>query len=160
MASATAGRCSRVQPQGRRSWIIVFSGNLRSRSCSAQSLLRWRHLPPLWGLGFWHRVCTDHAEVRAEVDTFAEECPLDVIGLEPGWMSQSYPCSFEWQLERFPDPKAFTHELLDQGIRLNLWENPTSRSIAASTKTCPLSGSHMVWLGIVPDYTLPKRASY
>ena len=30
--------------------------------------------------------------------------PLDVIGLEPGWQSKSYPCTFSWDKGRFPDP--------------------------------------------------------
>jgi len=117
-------------------------------------------LPPLWGLGFWHRV---HAhfnadQTRNEVKEFKDrDFPLDVIGLEPGWMSKSYPCTYEWQTKRFPDPLAFTKDLLDQGIRLNLWENPyISKHSRIYEKMFPLSGSHMVWLGIVPDYTLQE----
>jgi alpha-D-xyloside xylohydrolase len=117
-------------------------------------------LPPLWGLGFWHRVHAHHdaAQVEAEVAEYSEhQFPLDVIGLEPGWMTKSYPCTFEWQTKRFPDPQAFTQGLLDQGIRLNLWENPyISEHAKLYDAMYPLSGSHMVWLGIVPDYTLPE----
>lgn len=117
-------------------------------------------LPPLWGLGFWHRVHAHHnaEQVEAEIAEFTEQaCPLDVIGLEPGWMSRSYPCTFEWQTERFPDPASFSQGLLDQGIRLNLWENPyISQHARIYDDIYPLSGSHMVWLGIVPDYTLPE----
>ena len=116
-------------------------------------------LPPLWGLGFWHRVNAqfDAAQTRKEVAMFGEkDYPLDVIGLEPGWMSKSYPCTFEWQKKRFPDPAAFAKELKDKGIRLNLWENPyVSPASRICDKLYPLSGSHLVWLGIVPDYTLP-----
>jgi len=117
-------------------------------------------LPPLWGLGFWHRVHAHHdaEQVEAEVAEYADnQFPLDVIGLEPGWMTKSYPCTFEWQTKRFPDPQAFTQGLLDQGIRLNLWENPyISENAKLYEDMYPLSGSHMVWLGIVPDYTLPE----
>jgi alpha-glucosidase (family GH31 glycosyl hydrolase) len=117
-------------------------------------------LPPLWGLGFWHRVHAHHSaeQVEAEVTEYTEnKFPLDVIGLEPGWMTKSYPCTFEWQTKRFPDPQAFTQGLLDQGIRLNLWENPyISKDAKLYEGMYPLSGSHMVWLGIVPDYTLPE----
>jgi len=116
-------------------------------------------LPPLWGLGFWHRVHAHHnaQQVEAEVAEYTEhQFPLDVIGLEPGWMTKSYPCTFEWQTKRFPDPQAFTQGLLEQGIRLNLWENPyLSQHAKLYADMYPLSGSHTVWLGIVPDYTLP-----
>ena len=50
--------------------------------------------------------------------------PLDMLGLEPGWMSNAYPCSFEWDGKRFPDPKAFLDEVEKQHVRVNLWFNP------------------------------------
>ncbi len=117
-------------------------------------------LPPLWGLGFWHRAHAKHdaAQVEAEVEAYQQyKIPLDVVGLEPGWMTKSYPCTFEWQLKRFPDPEAFTQGLLKKGIRLNLWENPyLSQQAKLYDSLYPLAGSHMVWLGIVPDFTLPE----
>ncbi|MCG8555545.1 MAG: DUF5110 domain-containing protein [Proteobacteria bacterium] len=117
-------------------------------------------LPPLWGLGFWHRVHAhfDADQTRRELKEFEDrDFPLDVVGLEPGWMSKSYPCTYEWQQKRFPDPAKFSRELLAKGIRLNLWENPyISKHSRIYDKMYPLSGSHLVWLGIVPDYTLPE----
>jgi alpha-D-xyloside xylohydrolase len=46
--------------------------------------------------------------------------PLDVIGLEPGWQSMAYPCTFEWDKTRFPDPDGFLRALKAMGIRINL----------------------------------------
>jgi alpha-glucosidase (family GH31 glycosyl hydrolase) len=141
--------------------VIVFSGySMLDVVCRYNLYSGGGALPPLWGLGFWHRV---HARFNAdqtcdEVAQFEDrDFPLDVIGLEPGWMTKSYPCTFEWQKKRFPDPGAFAAELLDQGVRLNLWENPyISKHSRIYEAMYPLSGSHMVWLGIVPDYTLPQ----
>ncbi len=117
-------------------------------------------MPPLWGLGFWHRTPASFsaAETQQEIDDFkTHNIPLDVIGLEPGWQSKSYPCTFEWQRKRFPDPAAFTKSLLDDGIRLNLWVNPyISKHARIYRDMYPLSCSHTVWLGIAPDYTLPE----
>lgn len=117
-------------------------------------------MPPIWGLGFWHRVPAKFSadETREEIKGFEKnDIPLDVIGLEPGWQTKSYPCTFEWQKKRFPDPASFSKELLDEGIRLNLWENPyISKNSRIYEKMYPLSGSHLVWLGLVPDYTLPE----
>lgn len=141
--------------------IILFAGDSMLEVVQRYNLYSGGGaLPPLWGLGFWHRVHAHHdaAQVEAEVAEYTEhQFPLDVIGLEPGWMTKSYPCTFEWQTKRFPDPQAFTQGLLDQGIRLNLWENPyISEHAKLYDAMYPLSGSHMVWLGIVPDYTLPE----
>jgi len=117
-------------------------------------------MPPFWGLGFWHRTPSKYGDDQTveEIAGFKKHnIPLDVIGLEPGWQSKSYPCTFEWQKKRFPDPAGFTKQLLDDGIRLNLWVNPyISKHARIYKEMYPLSGSHMVWLGIVPDYRLPE----
>ena len=116
-------------------------------------------MPPLWGLGFWHRVPAKFTaeQTLEEVAKFDEHnIPLDVIGLEPGWQTKSYPCTYQWQTKRFPDPPEFSRKLLNRGIRLNLWMNPyVSPEARIYEKMYPLSGSHLVWLGLVPDYTLP-----
>ncbi len=117
-------------------------------------------MPPLWGLGFWHRTPAkyDAAQTERELAEFDRyDIPIDVIGLEPGWQTKSYPCTFEWQPKRFPSPGTFVGRLLDQGVRTNLWVNPyVSKHAPIHDALYPLSGSHMVWLGIVPDYTLPE----
>ena len=116
-------------------------------------------LPPKWGLGFWHRVHTQSSDknVHKEIADFEKNnFPLDVIGLEPGWQNFAYPCSYDWDDTRFPNPTDFVKTLNDKGIKVNLWENPyvaPSSSMYPSIK--PFTGSHTVWLGEVPDYTLP-----
>ncbi len=119
-------------------------------------------MPPLWALGFWHRMksLSTADEVKEEVRGFEQrKIPLDVIGLEPGWQSRSYPGTMEWSPERFPDPKAFVAGLKKQGVRVNLWENPYvapgSNLFQALT---PRFGSHTVWLGAAPDIADPKAA--
>ncbi|MBM3501378.1 MAG: DUF5110 domain-containing protein [Armatimonadetes bacterium] len=117
-------------------------------------------LPPRWGLGFWHRVPLkfSDADVRREVADFREHgFPLEVLGLEPGWQSHSYPCTYQWDPERYPEPETLCRELLAQGIRLNLWENPyVSPEAEIHDALRPLAGSHAVWCGLVPDYALPE----
>jgi alpha-D-xyloside xylohydrolase len=117
-------------------------------------------LPPRWGLGFTQRVPTRFSdeEVRNEVAQFDEKgFPLDFVGLEPGWQSRAYPCSFEWDEVRFPNPAEFTKEMLEKGIRLNLWTNPyVSPESGIYEEMFPLSGSHTVWYGLVPDLSIPE----
>jgi alpha-glucosidase (family GH31 glycosyl hydrolase) len=149
-----------AQVNGQGIELVVFSGNSLLEVVQRYNLFSGGGaLPPLWGLGFWHRV---HAkfnadQVREELAEFEQrDFPIDVVGLEPGWMTKSYPCTFEWQKKRFPDPAGFAKELLDDGIRLNLWENPfISKHSRLYDSMYPLSGSHLVWLGLVPDYTMP-----
>ncbi|WP_242457813.1 TIM-barrel domain-containing protein [Pedobacter sp. BS3] len=117
-------------------------------------------LPPRWGLGFVQRMMTRYtaADVENEVNAFAEKgYPLDVVGLEPGWQSKAYPGTFQWDTTRFPQPAAFIGNLLKKGIRLNLWINPYISPDAPFYKEIrPFTASHTVWLGLVPDFTMPQ----
>lgn len=117
-------------------------------------------LPPRWGLGFTQRtqrLYTDE-QVKEEVALFEEKgFPLDYIGLEPGWQSKAYPCTFEWDKGRYPDPAGFVKEMAERGVRINLWTNPyISPASGIYKEMAPLSGSHTVWNGIVPDFTLER----
>ena len=117
-------------------------------------------LPPRWGLGFTQRVQTLYTaeQVTNEVNEFEKNgFPLDFIGLEPGWQTRAYPCSFEWDRERFPDPVAFVKNMRNQGVRINLWTNPYISPDASIYKAIePYTGSHTVWCGVVPDLHHPK----
>ena len=117
-------------------------------------------LPPRWGLGFTQRVQRLYTAgmVEKEVSDFEEKgFPLDFIGLEPGWQSKSYPCTFEWDSARFPNPKRFVHEMLQKNIRLNLWTNPYVSPEAPIYKNIrPFTASYTVWNGAVPDMTMPQ----
>jgi alpha-glucosidase (family GH31 glycosyl hydrolase) len=117
-------------------------------------------LPPKWGLGFTQRVPTKFTadEVRQEADAFEQHgFPLDFIGLEPGWQSRSYPGTFAWDKGRFPDPAGFVKEMLQRGIRLNLWLNPyVSPESPIYDAVKPYTGTHTVWNGLAPDFTLPQ----
>lgn len=117
-------------------------------------------LPPRWGLGFTQRVKTlfTSKDVEDEARMFKEKgFPLDFIGLEPGWQSKSYPCTFEWDTNRFPDPAVFVKAMLGKGIRLNLWTNPyVSPDAGIYHKIKPYTADHTVWLGAVPDLTIPE----
>jgi alpha-D-xyloside xylohydrolase len=117
-------------------------------------------LPPKWGLGFWQRVPVQYTaqDVMKEVSEFqSRRFPLSVIGLEPGWMTGSYPCTYEWDKQRFPDPQAFIRQLKEQKIETNVWINPGVSPNSSVYKTIePFSSSHTEWCGLVPDYTMPE----
>lgn len=117
-------------------------------------------LPPRWGLGFMQRVRTlfSESDIEKEVNMFQEKgYPLDIVGLEPGWQSKSYPGSFIWDQSRFPDPKNFVGNMLNKGIRINLWMNPYVSPYAPFYKDIkPFTSSHTVWLGLIPDFNIKK----
>jgi alpha-D-xyloside xylohydrolase len=114
-------------------------------------------LPPKWGLGFTYRTNTkfNNKQVVDLVDEFEKQkFPLDFLGLEPGWQGASYPCSYAWSSKRFPKGGTVVRKLLSKKVRTNLWVNPyLAPSSPIFKKMKPLSGSHNVWCGIVPDYS-------
>jgi alpha-D-xyloside xylohydrolase len=116
-------------------------------------------LPARWGLGFWYR-CRgdfDQAQVLALAEEFRREAlPCDVLGLEPGWQTHTYSCTYEWS-ENFTAPAHFVEALTAQHYHLNLWEHafvhPTAPLYPALRA---LAGDFAVWEGLVPDFTLPE----
>lgn len=141
--------------------VYVFGGNSMLEVVQRYNLFNGGGcLPPKWGLGFTQRVPTLYSDrdILQEVADFEEHnFPLDFIGVEPGWHSMAYPCTFEWDPSRFPDPQAFLTELRGRGIRANLWLNPyVSPKGSLYPKIKPLAGSHTVWNGLVPDFTLDR----
>ena len=144
--------------------IYVFGGPKPLDAVKRYNLLNGGgYLPPRWGLGFTQRVMTRSTadDVEKEVNAFEEKgYPLDFVGLEPGWQSKAYPGTFSWDKGRFAEPSTFVKSMLDRGIRLNLWINPYVSPDAPFYKEIrPLTSSHTVWLGAVPDFTLPKAQS-
>ena len=141
--------------------IVLFSGKNVQETVQLFNLYcGGGFMPPKWGLGFWQRTPTLYGEkeVQEEVNGFTNNnFPLDVVGLEPGWHSKSYPCTFEWDKTRFPNPDTFVTKMSNQGIRLNSWINPyVSPSASIYEKIKPFTGTHTVWTGIVPDFTMPE----
>jgi alpha-glucosidase (family GH31 glycosyl hydrolase) len=144
--------------------LIVFAGkNIQEVVQRYNLYCGGGYLPPKWGLGFWQRTPTLYTDqdVQKEIDDFKiNNFPLDVIGLEPGWHSSSYPCTFEWDHNRYTNPEKFIKDLSGQGIRVNLWLNPyVSPESSLYQKIEPYTGTHTVWNGIVPDFTMEKAAN-
>jgi alpha-D-xyloside xylohydrolase len=111
--------------------------------------------PPEWGLGFWYR--TQTKATSDEVLRFAKEfrdrkIPCDVLGIEPGWQTHAYSCSFMWS-EGFPEPAKFVHQLDALNYKVNLWEHAfTHPSAPFHDSIVPHSGDYLVWRGLVPDF--------
>ncbi len=117
-------------------------------------------LPPLWGLGFKYRTKTDCSQEGVlQVSSYFREkkIPCDVIGLEPGWHSAAYSCSYVWNKTRFPKHRDMLTTLKERNFRVNLWEHAYVHPTSPIWK--PLqeySGDFLVWRGLVPDFILPE----
>jgi len=111
--------------------------------------------PPEWGLGFWYRAqakADSDAVLRLAKEFRDRRIPCDVLGLEPGWQSHSYSCSFQWSTG-FAEPEKFIKELASLNYKLNLWEHAFVHPTAPfHQQIAPYSGDYLVWQGLVPDF--------
>jgi alpha-D-xyloside xylohydrolase len=140
--------------------VYVFSGPDMRHAVQRYNLFSGGGcLPPMWGLGLWYRASTElgQKEVLNFLQEFRERhIPCDVFGLEPGWHSHAYPCSFVWS-KQYPDPERLLRETKEQGYKLNLWEHAFTHPSSPLYK--PLlawSGDYKVWGGLVPDFAAPE----
>lgn len=117
-------------------------------------------LPPYWSLGVWYRTWAFAGGdvVKKQTEYFrASHIPVDVYGFEPAWQSHCYSSSYVWEPSRFPEPAKTLDGLVAAGYKPNLWQQAFVHPTAPFWKDLlPFSGSHEVWGGLVPDFTLPE----
>lgn len=119
-------------------------------------------IPPMWGLGIKYRVKGDFNQegVLKMASYFRDhQIPCDVLGLEPGWQSKSYSCSYVWS-DKFPRSQEMIDSLKGMNFRVNLWEHAYVNPAAPFYKDLEkMAGSFLVWKGLVPDFVNPKAAA-
>lgn len=143
--------------------IYIFNGNSIKDVVARYNLFSGGGcFVPLWGLGIMYRAYMygdqEHTMGLA-AQLRKDKIPCDILGLEPGWQSHSYSCTYVWDKERFPDHTEFLSKLRDMEYKVNLWEhayvNPQS-PIYEELKSS--SGNCYVWDGLVPDFTQKEAA--
>jgi alpha-D-xyloside xylohydrolase len=114
------------------------------------------HVPPEWGLGFWYRPesrATQQSVLKLAQEFRDRKVPCDVLGLEPGWQTHAYSCTFLWNEDRFTDPADFVRSAKAMHYKVNLWEHAfTHPSSPLFPEIASNSGSYGVWGGLVPDF--------
>jgi len=84
------------------------------------------NMPPLYALGLTYRGAGGFSAQDLEAVTREQQdagIAVDVIGVEPGWHTKAYPCSFRWS-GKFKDPKGFLDTMHGLGVKVNFWEHP------------------------------------
>lgn len=114
---------------------------------------------PEWGLGLQYRCYTRwNAEKITETARYLKDAgiPCSMIGVEPGWHSHKYPCTFEWS-DNFPDPDRFLEDMREMGYHVNLWEHAyTHPESCLYDKLLPYAADYMTFSGILPDFAVPE----
>lgn len=133
----------------------LFAGNTKQAVQRYNLFSGGGCLPPMWGLGVWYRSYggSNQESVCELAESFRKEkMPVDVLGLEPGWHSHSYSCTYQWSY-LFPKPEEMIKELVQKGYKLNLWEHLFVYPAAPFYERLqPFAGEYEVWNGLVPDF--------
>jgi alpha-D-xyloside xylohydrolase len=140
---------------------FIFTGKDAADCCRRYVLFSGGGaMPPLWGLGVWYRAYGKYNEkelIAAAKLLRDEDMPVTVLGIEPGWHSRAYPCTYKFDAERYGDYRNTLKALYGMGYRVNLWEHvfvhPESDIYEA---LLPWSGDYEVWGGITPDLLQEK----
>lgn len=139
--------------------IYLFEGNVREVVQRYNLFSGGGCVPPMWGLGIWYRTYggSSQEDVIKMADAFQnDQMPIEVLGLEPGWQSHTYSCSYKWS-NLFPNPEKMITELQKKGIKINLWEHAFVYPTAPFyNEIMPYCGDVEVWNGLVPDFALPE----
>lgn len=115
---------------------------------------------PDWGLGVMYRAYTKFTD--EEIIAFADYLrdsgvPCDTIGLEPGWQTAAYSCSYVWNEKRFRDRRKMINLLKNKGFHVNLWEHAFVDSSSPIYKALyDYSADYEVWDGLVPDFSIEE----
>ena len=122
-------------------------------------------LPPDWGLGFWYRMdarATQQSALALAQEFRDRSIPCDVLGLEPGWQTHAYSCTFAWNTGRFSVPRGFVQSAGEMSYKVNLWEHAFTHPASPLFPTIePHSGDYGVWGGLVPDFAgAPARNAF
>lgn len=139
---------------------IIAGPTMREVVCRYNLFSGGGCLPSLKGLGVWYRTCAkwDQKQILAAAEQLRQsQMPCDILGLEPGWQSHAYPCSFQWDAGRFPQPRKLIDDLAGIGYEVNLWEHAF---IHPSSPLLPAIGDkHGQWAvfdGTMPDMLDPQ----
>ncbi len=131
-------------------------------------------MPPLYSLGLTYRGFGSWNEeqlMEAITSQLDAGISIDIAGVEPGWQTKTYPCSYEWSTNFTLDAAAFVERAHELGLHVNLWEHPyvspeadiyediLKYSLSGSvigTRDWEGRGGNYAFGGIVPDLTIPE----
>ncbi|MBE6620739.1 MAG: DUF5110 domain-containing protein [Ruminococcaceae bacterium] len=129
-------------------------------------------MPPLYALGLTYRGHSNWTEDQltdAITSQFDAGIAIDIAGVEPGWQTKTYPCTYAWNTKFTTDATAFVKRMHELGLHVNLWEHPyvsPSAEIYDDILEYSLPGSvigtrdwedrsgNYAFGGIVPDLTM------
>ena len=157
----TNGSCDNISihiPFANGIEIYIFEGNSITDIVSQYNMFSGGGCDcPEWALAPFFRMYVEYTDSRI-LETAERFCSDDIkigtIGLEPGWHSNAYPCTFTWRIgSLYPNYKNLITDLRKLGYHINLWEHCFTHHDAPFYKEIlPYCGDYTVFGGAVPDF--------
>lgn len=132
--------------QGQRLEYFLFGGETGADVLRVYTDLTGKPaLPPAYTFGLWLSTSftTDYDEktVTSFIDEMERrDIPLEVFHFDCFWMKEYQWCSFEWDRDMFPDPKAMIARLKQKGLKISVWINPYVSQQARIFDECAKNG--------------------
>ncbi|MBR2152021.1 MAG: DUF4968 domain-containing protein, partial [Clostridia bacterium] len=162
--------CSIEVEGGELDYYFIYGPSFQNIQSDFGKLCGTISMPPLSSLGLTYRGAlnfTDQQLISAIEDFQKAGIAVDTVGVEPGWQTATYPCTYVWS-NKFPNPAAFIESIHNLGVKVNLWEHPfVSEKSPIHQEILPYSlmsealsvnsgDKKYGFEGLVPDFTLPK----
>ncbi len=164
---------------GELDYYFLYGPGIKKMLGDFTELSGFMHMPPKYALGVALRGdlhWSGDALIEKLQEFYDAGIPIDTLGLEPGWHTGYYPCTYAWS-DRFADPKGFVEQVHALGARVNLWEHPyvsPQSSIYQDMLPYSINGSELYaradfadgtmrygFGGLIPDFTQqPAREAY
>ena len=106
---------------------FFFGPSLKRVQGSYTELTGKAPMIPKWSLGLWvSRISYLSEEQVLEVarKLREENWPADVIHVDTGWFKAEWQCDWQFDRNRFPDPKGMIEKMRAKNLHLSLWQWP------------------------------------
>ena len=162
--------CSIEVEGGELDYYFIYGPSFQNIQSDFGELCGTIAMPPLSSLGLTYRGAlnfTDQQLITAIEDFQKAGIAVDTVGVEPGWQTATYPCTYVWS-NKFPNPATFIESIHNLGVKVNLWEHPfisekspvynqiLPYSLTSNTLSVNAEDKNYGFEGLVPDFTLPQ----
>ncbi|KAG9023526.1 hypothetical protein FRB95_012978 [Tulasnella sp. JGI-2019a] len=111
-------------------YYVIGGGSMKAVLSNYTKLTGRPGLPPTWTFGLWMSTSFTTSYDQKTVSGFLQQmkerdCPVRVLHLDCFWMKRYDWCSFTFDPENFPDPKAYIAQVKKEyGVKVCVWINP------------------------------------
>ena len=112
---------------GEMNFYFLYGPSFKTILTNWSELAGRMSMPPLYALGLTYRGYGQWSEeqlLEALTIQLDAGISIDIAGVEPGWQTKTYPCTYAWAPKFTDDAASFVETMHALGLHVNLWEHP------------------------------------